>query len=106
MYSYDNIVKWKSQMSPRPKHIPVGARPTTIKLTDEDKAAINWISLARSKRGDSRKTLNDILVDGLWCLLEQKEGRTRESIQATIPPTPKASPIQANVTEMPKPKKA
>jgi len=88
-------------MSPRPQHIPKGARPTSLSLTVEERGAVNWVKLVRENRGDDRKTLNDILVDGLWLLVE-KEGKTREEIRATLPPPSPAQMIQDNVTEMPK----
>ena len=91
-------------MSPRAKHTSDDATLTSIKLTDEDRTAINWIKLARKRRGDDRDRINDILVDGLWYLLEKVEGKTRDDIQAMTPP---ALPVQKlpKVTEMPKPKK-
>ena len=93
-------------MSPRPKHIPEGARTTSIALTEEDRAAVNWVRLARERRGENRKTLNDILVDALWLLLEKAEGMTREEIRAMIPPLPQAGTNKSKITEMPKHKGA
>jgi hypothetical protein len=87
-------------MSPRDRHVPEDATLTSIKLTDEDRTAIHWIKMARKRRGEDRDRLNDILVDGLWYLLERVEGKTRQDIRAMIPPVP---PIRAKkVTEMPK----
>jgi len=91
-------------MSPRAKHIPDHAHQTTICLTDEEQAAINWIKAARRLRREDRTTLNDILVDSLWCLLEKVEGKTRDEIRATVPQVPFSQTLQDNVTEMPKPK--
>lgn len=86
-------------MSPRPQHIPKGAKPTSLSLTVEDRAALNWVKLVRETRGDDRKTLNDVLIDGLW-LLAEKEGKTREEIRSMSPsPTP-AQTLQDNVREM------
>jgi hypothetical protein len=93
-------------MSPRAKHTSPDATLTSIKLTDEDRTAINWIKLARKRRGDDRDRLNDILVDGLWYLVEKVERKTRADIQAMIPPLPPATEASKKVTEMPKPKKA
>jgi hypothetical protein len=64
-------------MSPKVRHIPEGATLTSIKLTDEDRTAIHWIKMARKGRGEDRSRLNDILVDGLWYLLEKVEGKTK-----------------------------
>jgi hypothetical protein len=93
-------------MSPRAKHTSTDATLTSIKLTDADRAAINWIKLARKGRGDDRGTINDILVDGLWYLLEMAERKTRKDIQATIPAPLPAREVSKKVTEMPKPKKS
>ncbi len=90
-------------MSPRAKHIPDNAHQTTICLTSEDQAAINWIKEARRLRGDNRKTLNDILVDSLWHLLEKVEGKTREEIRVMVPQVTHAQTLQDNVKEMPRP---
>jgi hypothetical protein len=87
-------------MSPRDRHVPEGATLTSIKLTDEDRTAIHWIKMARKGRGEGRDRLNDILVDGLWYLLEKAEGKTRREIRTMMPLVP---PAQAKkVTEMPK----
>jgi len=91
-------------LSPRAKHIPDGAHQTTICLTDEDQAGVNWVKAARKIRGDNRRTLNDILVDSLWYLLEKEEGKSREDIRATIPQAPVVQSSQDNVTQMPKKK--
>jgi hypothetical protein len=87
-------------MSPRHRHVPEDATLTSIKLTDEDRTAIHWIKMARRGRGEDRDRLNDILVDGLWHLLEKVEGKTRREIRAMIPSTPQ---VQAKkVAVMPK----
>jgi hypothetical protein len=91
-------------MSPRAKHIPDNAHQTTICLTDEEQAAVSWIKAARRLRREDRTTLNDILVDSLWCLLEKVEGKTRDEIRAMVPHVPVSQTLQDNVTEMPKPK--
>ncbi len=91
-------------MSPRAKHIPDHAHQTTIKLTDEEQAAVNWIKAARRQRREDRGTLNDILVDSLWYLLEKVEGKTRDEIRAMVPHIPASQTLQHNITEMPKPK--
>ncbi len=92
-------------MSPRAKHIPDNAHRTTICLTDEEQAAVNWIKAARRLRQEDRRTLNDIFVDSLWYLLEKVEGKTRDEIRAMVPQAPMSQTLQGNVTEMPKPKK-
>jgi hypothetical protein len=90
-------------MSPRPKHIPDHAHQTTICLTDEEQAAINWIKAARRARGEDRRTLNDIFIDALWYLLRNSEGKSREEIRAMVPQVQAGQPSQNKVTEMPRP---
>ncbi len=91
-------------MSPRAKHIPDHAHQTTICLTDEEQAAVNWIKAARRLRSEDRTTQNDILVDALWYLLEKVEGKTRDEIRAMVPHVPVSQAFQDNVKEMPKPR--
>jgi hypothetical protein len=91
-------------MSPREKHIPEDAQRTSISLTAEDRAAINWVSEVRRTKKDKRTTKNDILVDALWYFLEKTEGKTREQIRATIPTITIDERPPNKVTEMPKQK--
>src|SRR5450432_2305272 len=88
-------------MSPREKHIPDDAKKTTVGLTPEESAAINWIAQSRRIKKNKRTTTNDILVDALWHFLEKTEGKTREEIRATIPVAPPDGRPQNKVTEMP-----
>lgn len=91
-------------MSPRPKHIPDEAYRTTIRLTGDEQLAINFLKTARRQKGNDRKTLNDILVDGMWLLLEKEEARSKQEIRSMMP-LPPMKPGQANVREMPKSRK-
>jgi hypothetical protein len=92
-------------MSPREKHIPDNAKKTSVGLTAEDSAAINWIAQSRRIKKNNRTTTNDILVDALWHFLEKTEGKTRDQIQAMIPVALPDEPSQSKVTQMPKPTK-
>lgn len=93
-------------MSPRAKHIPDEAQRTSVCLTAEDRAAIRWICEVRKAAKNNRTTLNDVLVDALWYYLEEVEGKTREQIQAMLPPAPAQTPAQSSkIAQMPKPKK-
>jgi hypothetical protein len=87
-------------MSPREKHIPSDAQRTSVCLTAEDRAAVNWIGTARRLAKSKRTTINDILVDALWYFLEKTEGKTKEQISVMVPVIPPDEPIQRNVTEM------
>jgi hypothetical protein len=90
-------------MSPREKHIPDDAKKTTVGLTPEDSAAINWIGQSRRNRKDKRTTTNDILVDALWYFLERTEGKTKDQIRAMVPVVPVDVRSLSKVTEL-KPK--
>lgn len=75
-------------------------------LTADERMAIRWISEVRRAGKNNRTTINDILVDALWYYLDKVEGKTREQIQAMLPPAPpKAAAQPSKVTQMPKPKK-
>lgn len=87
-------------MTPRAKELPEDAERTSICLTIEDRAAIRWIADVRKRDKSKGKTLNAILVDALWSYLREKYGKTREEIQAMVPPpTPKP---KVKVATMPK----
>ena len=91
-------------MSPREKHIPDHAQRTSVCLTAEDRAAIRWVSEIHRSKKDKRTTTNDILVDALWYYLETTAGKTKDQIQAMVPPVPADERKQGKVREMPKPK--
>jgi hypothetical protein len=91
-------------VSPKEKHVPYEAERTSVCLTLEDRAAIRWISDVRKREKNKRTTINDIVVDALWNFLEEKYGRTREQIQATVPP-PLAKLPPSKITQMPKKKR-
>jgi hypothetical protein len=93
-------------MSPREKHVPDGAQRTSVCLTAEDRAAINWVREVRRAKKSKRTTTNDIIVDALWYYVETNEGKTREQIQSTLPPAmPSETPRTGKITQMPKPKR-
>jgi hypothetical protein len=93
-------------MSPREKHVPDEAQRTSVCFTAEDRAAIHWIREVRKSKKSKRTTTNDIVVDALWHYLEKTEGKTREHVQAMLPPVPQTGISSAsNVRQMPKPKR-
>src|SRR5690348_4761404 len=94
-------------MSPREKHVPDNAQRTSVCFTAEDRAAIRWIGEVRRIQRSKRTTTNDIVVDALWYYLEKAEGKTRDQIQAMLPPAPISNaPHTGKITQMPKvPKK-
>jgi len=92
-------------MSPREKHVPNNAQRTSVCLTAEERAAAQWISAARRLQRNKRTTLNDILVDALWHLLENEYGKTKSEIHRIVPDLPAADLFASKVREMPMPKK-
>jgi hypothetical protein len=91
-------------MSPKERHIPADARPTSISLTSEERLAIQLIGTARRGRGSNRSTINDVLVDALWELAE-REGVTKDQIAAILPILSESDQISNKIKEMPKPLK-
>ena len=91
-------------MSPREKHIPDDAVRTTVSLTTEDRAAINWISTCRRNAKSKRTTINDVLVDALWFFLESVHSVKKEQIQSMVPESPPEEITKNKVTQMPRPK--
>lgn len=88
-------------MSPKKTHVPKDARPTTLSLTDVDRAAVAWLGSLDRSRGGDRTRLNDVLVDALWELVK-KEGRSRADFLPMSAPARDAEDVPSNVTEMPK----
>jgi hypothetical protein len=88
-------------MSPKQSHVPKGARPTSLSLTDLDRAAISWLGSVERSRGGDRTRLNDVLVDALWALVG-KEGRSRADFLPMSAPAPEPQEVPSNITEMPK----
>jgi len=64
--------------------------------------AIHVISENRKARKERRTTATEIVVDAVWLLLERVELKTREQIEALLPPAPvvENKPLP-NVSEMP-----
>lgn len=91
----------------RPRSVSAKAKPTTISFTPTERMAIHVISENRKARSEKKTTANEIVVDALWHLLETVERKTREQIEALLPPQPiQESKPQPTVAEMPRrPKK-
>jgi hypothetical protein len=72
----------------RPRTISDNATPTSISLTPAERMAIHVISENRKARNEKRTTANEVVVDAVWYLLENFEHKTREQIEALLPPAP------------------
>jgi hypothetical protein len=91
-------------VSPREKHVPDDAQRTSVCLTAAERAAIAWLREVRRNgptENRRRTTINDILIDALWYFLDKTENRTKEQIEASLPPKPLAR-NKGNITQMPK----
>jgi len=68
--------------------------------------AIHVISENRKARKEKKTTATEIVVDGVWHLLEHVEHKTREQIEALLPsPPPAEIKSKEKVAQMPAPKK-
>jgi hypothetical protein len=72
----------------RPRTISEKAKPTSISFTPAERMAIHVISENRKAREEKKTTASEIVVDAVWYLLEQVEHKTREQIEALLPPAP------------------
>ena len=85
----------------RPKSVSDDAKPTTVSFTPTEKLAIHVIVQNRKARQESRTTVNEIVVDAIWHLLEKVEHKTRAQIEALLPPAPPKPAEEApKVTEI------
>lgn len=64
--------------------------------------AIHVISENRKAREEKKTTATEIVVDAIWHLLEHVEHKTREQIEALLPPAPpKEGKPLPKIAEMP-----
>ena len=75
----------------RPKRLSPDAEKTTIGLTPEEQVALDVIRGRRKKRGEGRTTPSEVVVDGLWLILEKLEGLSRDQITALLAVAPQQS---------------
>lgn len=88
----------------KPRRLPLDAEKTTFGLTPEDQVALDVVRGRRKKRGEARTTANEVIVDGLWLLLEKMEGLTRDEITRLLA-VPPAQTDSTNVRLFPNGKK-
>jgi len=86
----------------RPRTVSDNAKATSISFTPAERMAIHVISENRKARNEKRTTATEIVADGVWFLLEHGERKTREQIEALLPPPPpKQDKPLLKVAEMP-----
>jgi len=78
-----------------------GAKRTTIYLNPAEDLALSVIENSRRIREEKHYQPSEIVADALWLYLERVEGKTREQIEAMLPPAPKKQQPN-NVRLMPK----
>jgi hypothetical protein len=89
-------------VSPPKSHVPKIAKPTSLKITEEDRLAYREIEEARKVSGNDRRRMQDIFIDGLYELLRRETGKTYNEIRNQLPealrtPLP---PPPSKVTQM------
>lgn len=78
-----------------------GAKRTTVYLNPAEDLALSVIENSRRVRVEKRCQPSDIVADAIWMYLERTEGKTREQIEALLPPIEKKQ-LPSNVTRMPR----
>ena len=94
-------------MSPPKSHVPKIAKPTSHKITEEDREAHREIMQARKVFGNERTRMQDVFIDALYVLLKQETGMTYNDVRSHIPAelrTPLPSPPD-NLAQMPRRRK-
>jgi len=71
----------------RPKRRSKGAKRTTIYLNPAEDLALSVIENSRRRREERNCQSGDIVADAIWLYLEKVEGKTREQIEALLPPS-------------------
>ena len=92
-------------MAGRPRTVSKNAKPTSVSYTPAERMALHVISENRKARNEKRTTANEIVVDGIWLLLETAEHRTREQIESLVPPNPLPAEIAPSKVMPIRPKK-
>ena len=67
-------------MPGRKKRIPDNAEGTTVYLTPDEQVVLRIILARRKKRSDTRASINEIIVDGIWKILVEDEKISRKQI--------------------------
>ena len=71
----------------RKRRNPEGADGTTVYLTPEDQVALNLIRAKRKKAdvdSEDRSGVSQVLVDGIWELLQKELRLNRKQIEALL----------------------
>jgi hypothetical protein len=69
---------------PRKKRLDKDAEQVAIYLTPTEQLIMDVIGARRKKREESRTSPSEIVVDGLWKILVENEGITKEKIQELV----------------------
>jgi hypothetical protein len=75
----------------RTKRLSPEAEKTTIGLTPDEQVALDVIRGRRKKRGEERTSPSEVVVDGLWLILEKLEGLSRNQISELLAVSPPES---------------
>ena len=73
----------------RPKRLSPDAEQVAVYLTPEEQVVVHVIRGRRKKRAQPKTGLSEIVVDGLWRLLEQEEGLSQAQIEGLFAQIPR-----------------
>jgi len=86
---------------PRSKKLDPDAEQVAVYLNPTEKLVMDVIAARRKKRGETRTSQSEIVVDALWKVLTDVEGVARQRIEELIPAS--ATDIAAqNLKQFPK----
>ncbi len=87
----------------RPRKLDPDAEQVAIYLNPTEKLVMDVISGRRKKRGESRTSQSEVVVDGLWKILSETEGISRVKIEELLAvSTSEAKGEPLNLKEFPK----
>lgn len=86
----------------RKKRLDKDAEQVAIYLTPTEQLVMDVIAARRKKRDEDRTSPSEIVVDGLWKILTDLEGITKEKIQELVAvQTQESQPARSNVKVFP-----
>lgn len=86
----------------RPRKLDPDAEQVAIYLNPTEKLVMDVISGRRKKRGETRTSPSEIVVDGLWKVLTEVEGVSRDKIEELLAVSAGASSEVQKVKPFPK----
>ena len=69
---------------PRPRKLDPDAEQVAVYLNPTEKLVMDVIAGRRKKRGETRTSQSEVVVDGLWKILVETEGISKEKIEELL----------------------